>query len=102
LLNLPNEMIIEICRSLCLHCRHERIGELPEEDVAAGIQDQLAISRLSRCSKTLRDIAQPILFHFFARLAQRASQKRLPAFVHTLLWRPDLASSVRSLALWSP
>ncbi|KAM7221625.1 hypothetical protein V8F06_003016 [Rhypophila decipiens] len=103
LLNLPNEMIMEICRSLCLHCRHERIGELSAEDVAAGIQDQLAISRLSRCSKTLRDIAQPILFHFFACLeAQVTACKREAAFIHTLFWRPDLASSVRSLILWSP
>ncbi|KAK4211740.1 hypothetical protein QBC37DRAFT_484385 [Rhypophila decipiens] len=105
-------MIMEICRSLCLHCRHERIGELPNEDVCAGIQDQLAISRLSRCSNRLRVTAQPILFHFFAYLearvaarrweAQVAIQKREAAFIRTLFWRPDLASSVRSLVLWSP
>ena len=58
--------------------------------------------RLSQCSKRLRDITQPVLFHVFhspVRHSSKATHRSLAAFVRILFSRPDLALSVRSLVL---
>ena len=58
--------------------------------------------RLSQCSKRLRDITQPVLFHVFhspVRHSSKATHRSLAAFVRILFSRPDRALSVRSLVL---
>jgi hypothetical protein len=103
LLTLPTELLINISQNLCLHCRVPRIGEVPSHDAATGIREQTALAHLSASSQLLRAVAQPILFHFFHCLADHTTTNyRLLHFVHTLCHRPDLASSVKSLVLWTP
>ncbi|KAK4235450.1 hypothetical protein C8A03DRAFT_17811 [Achaetomium macrosporum] len=117
LLTLPAEILIKISQNLCIHCRVPRIGEIPHDEVpttksprrsphdevATAIHDQTALANLSASSKHLRAVAQPILFHFFHSLAGQIDTRRcLASFIHTLFHRPDLASSVKSLVLWTP
>jgi hypothetical protein len=103
LLTLPAEILINIGQNLCLHCRVPCIGEIPDDDAATGIREQTALANLSACSRLLRSVAQPILFHFFHSLAGVVfTLLRLTQFVHTIYHRPDLAASVRSLVLWTP
>ncbi|KAL2261571.1 hypothetical protein VTK26DRAFT_3878 [Humicola hyalothermophila] len=103
LLILPAEILVKISQNLCLHCRARRIGEIPHDEAAVGIQDQTALANLSASSRRLRTIAQPILFHFFHSLSRHIdTRRRLASFVRALFHRPDLASSVKSLVLWTP
>jgi hypothetical protein len=100
---LPPEILIQICQNLCLHCCHPRIGEVRFKDAAIWLRDQSAIARLSACSRYLREIAQPVLFHFFHSLESLFLLRgRLAVFLRALCLRPDLAKSVKSLVLWSP
>jgi hypothetical protein len=70
ILSLPTELISAICCLLCFHCYGGRVVDATSEAVAAAYEDQRAISALSRCSRGLRDIAQPILFHWYYDLEE--------------------------------
>ncbi len=107
---LPPEVLIEICRNLCLHCRVPYVVGLPLSEIEPAFDDQDALSKLSRCCTRLRDIAQPILFHWYhcqdyeTDINDRFLNSIFPlsVFVHTLMNRPGLAESVRALALYTP
>ncbi|KAL2021831.1 hypothetical protein VTK56DRAFT_6605 [Thermocarpiscus australiensis] len=105
LLDLPAEVISEVCCSLCFHCQQRgTLVEATSAAVRAADQDQQAISRLSRCSKLLRNIALPVLFHWyhgFEREDYPRQLKRLASFVCTIIRKPGLAASVKALALYT-
>lgn len=81
--------------------------------------DKSTLARMCRASRTLRSIAQPILFHYYAsgNLARSVDtdfyedscnwnverwgpeNDKLPAFLRILVTRPDLALCVESLQL---
>ncbi|KAL1838069.1 hypothetical protein VTJ49DRAFT_3089 [Mycothermus thermophilus] len=103
LLSLPTEILIQITQNLCLHCCHPRIGEVPHDEAATAIREQTALANLSAASKHLRAIAQPVLFHFFHCLEGYVKTRhRLTCFIRTMFDRPDLATCVKSLVLWTP
>ena len=81
---LPVEILVSICEFMCPHC---------VETIYMG--DQTSLARLCLASRLFRDIAQPVLFHFYGgshgllrhRILQAVSQ------------RPNLAASMRILNL---
>lgn len=73
--------------------------------------DKITLARMCRASRMLCSIAQPVLFHYYAsgNLARSVrswnvehwspEDDKLPAFLRTLITRPDLALCVKSLQL---
>lgn len=115
--SLPNEIISQISSYLCSHCQNP--GVFPNSNTTSARTSKATLARLCRTSKRLRSIAQPILFHYYAsgNLARSVDtafsahhadwnseywnleDDKLPAFVRTLITRPDLAACVESLQL---
>ncbi len=101
LVNFPS-VLDRICRQLCLHCQVEHVVIAGPDILPGGFENQTALARFSRCSRRLRDIAQPVLFHWYhASGAGSNSQElnRLVTFLHAILQNPTLARSTRALAL---
>lgn len=105
LTDLPNEVVVAILSTLCLchHCSHDgtilRGGPV---NVYMATQSNLtALSSMTKTGRAMRLLAQPVLHHGFpaAIYAARNGRFRLYQFVRTIAIRPDLASSVRFLAL---
>lgn len=115
--DLPVEIVAYICRNLCMHCHRQHVVDLPPGEVECGHDSQQALARLSRTSRHFRDIAQPILFHYYhsgTQLdlasspswwgdtdARKREIETLESFLRTLLRRPDLAKQVRGLAFFA-
>ncbi|KAK4073387.1 uncharacterized protein Triagg1_5213 [Trichoderma aggressivum f. europaeum] len=78
LMDMPNEILLEICENLCSHC----------SDIPTTFQKDL--SNLSMTSKRLRAVALPVLYHdasprntsLFLRTITSAEHKHLAAQVH--------------------
>ncbi|KAF3072721.1 hypothetical protein CFAM422_004795 [Trichoderma lentiforme] len=75
LMEMPNEILLKICKKLCSHCSGFPITF--EKD----------LSSLSMTSKHLRAIALPVLHH-------DASPRKLRSFLRTITEQPDLAAQV--------
>jgi hypothetical protein len=105
LADLPNEVVVAILSTLCLchHCSHDgTILRGNPADVYMATQTNLtALSSVAKTCRAMRLLAQPILHHGIpaAIYAARNGSFRLYQFVRTIAMRPDLASSVRFLAL---
>ncbi|KAJ4289513.1 hypothetical protein N0V88_006996 [Collariella sp. IMI 366227] len=100
---LPTEIINHICCFLCLHCQIDIVVDATSAVVVPAFQDQLVLARLSQCSKRLRGIAQPVLFHWYHGLEKEDYHiqfNRLAAFVRATIQAPRLAKSVRALAFY--
>lgn len=114
LLDLPFEIIAQICRIWCSHCNKAALNSTgdasidpdswntkatllvfdPLGDTRAGdAGEQSTLARLSRTCKYLRAVAQPILYHDFVT----RDNQDLFNFVRTLLQRPDLSLHVQRL-----
>ncbi len=105
LLSLPSEIISSICSLLCFHCRVDCAVSATWDAALRAYSDQVALAYLSRCSKRLRDIAQPILFHWYHDLEDGdhlRQERQLENFVDTIIRNPHLAASVRALAFYQP
>jgi hypothetical protein len=105
ILRLPTELISAICGLFCFHCRGGRVVDATSKAVRAAYEDQMAISALSRCSRGLRDKAQPILFHWYHNLEEKdygRQQIRLERFVEAIIRKPHLAASVNALVFYQP
>ncbi|KAK5996911.1 hypothetical protein PT974_02258 [Cladobotryum mycophilum] len=87
LAKLPVEILDLICAQLCHHCRG--LDGLLGDDDRDG---RLALASLSATSRTLRDVAQPFLFHRLWHPRPFGAD-----FIRTLLNRPDLAAAVKIL-----
>ncbi|CZR45239.1 uncharacterized protein FPRO_15586 [Fusarium proliferatum ET1] len=105
--SLPTEVLQFICAHLCRHCQDKTLiphFELPLTDQSAPDRDTTSanaetlkdLCALSRVSRRLRDVAQPILYHEFPSLELR--ERRLEPFLQTVIARPDLAKVVKTLA----
>ncbi|KAL3477743.1 hypothetical protein BJX99DRAFT_257115 [Aspergillus californicus] len=91
---LPTEILHQIISYLCDHCQ----GRIYLRGLTQ--TSLVPLSLVSKACRRLRDIAQPILFHFFFH--HRAGyQDRLVSFLHTLTSRPDLARAVSILQFHS-
>ncbi|OIW29362.1 hypothetical protein CONLIGDRAFT_643476 [Coniochaeta ligniaria NRRL 30616] len=114
LLDLPFEILAQICQIWCSHCINATLGatgdtsigsdswhtkpaslvfDLAGDGQAGDERGQLTLARLSRTCKHLRAVAQPVLYHDFVT-RERAG---LFNFVRTLLQRPDLGPHVQRL-----
>jgi hypothetical protein len=51
---LPVEVLVQICPSLCLHCRTRFVVEAPVETLEAGCASQKALSSLDKSSRRLQ------------------------------------------------
>ncbi|KAK1854241.1 F-box domain protein [Colletotrichum chrysophilum] len=110
--SLPLELIEHICSLLCPHC--QRLGifsDIVTEDTRSS---QKALAHLCRVSRRVCAVAQPFLFHQYctgnlpaendcglrghARCLPREDDK-LPAFLHSIISRPDLSFHVRTLQI---
>ncbi|KAK7952548.1 uncharacterized protein PG986_008276 [Apiospora aurea] len=110
---LPSEVLIRVFENLCFHCQNP--GKFPTADMKNVRQDKATLARLCRVSTRFRDLAQPILYHYYATgnckhffdqndpqirvFRWQGSNDYLLSFVTTLAARPDLASKVTSLQL---
>lgn len=109
---LPEELIENVCRNLCFHCCHP--GAFPNADTLDVKQSKAALARLCRASKQCARIAQPILYHYYATGNLPSQQElglpddhhslcseddKLPAFLRTVIDRPDLAQLVLTMQL---
>ncbi|KAL7818562.1 hypothetical protein V8C26DRAFT_434361 [Trichoderma gracile] len=87
LLTLPNELLYKICENLCPHCAN--LPLLSRYGYQLAIKTT-ALSCLSKTCRVLREIAQPILYHYVDTI------KYWP-FLRSIIARPDLAAHVRAL-----
>ncbi|KAK3937129.1 hypothetical protein QBC46DRAFT_320156 [Diplogelasinospora grovesii] len=105
---LPTELVLKICECLCLHCQLDCVVAAPSEELMAGLENQKALSCLSRCNRRLCSIAQPVLFHWFEDSTRSRDYtrpigaRRLKRFTLTIVRQPGLAGSVRALFLRAP
>jgi hypothetical protein len=65
LAGLPAEVLVDICRQLCLHCQVEHVVDASREAIQTSREGQSALAALSGTCKTLRNVAQPVLFHMY-------------------------------------
>src|SRR5689334_10947402 len=103
IVDLPSEILDGICRLLCLHCRDEHVVLAGPDILPAALEDQRAIARFSRCSRRLRGLAQPVLFHWYHGHEEHdeiEERDRLASFVRAIVRNPTLAASTRALALY--
>ena len=111
---LPTEIIHRICTHLCDHC--DSPHSFPHAETWDVRGRKAALANLSTTSSRFRDIAQPVLFHYFAsgtlpprgyspeydsKLTREFSERarKLPLFLRSAVQRPDLASRVKALQL---
>ncbi|KAI0471014.1 hypothetical protein GGR56DRAFT_125432 [Xylariaceae sp. FL0804] len=90
LLDLPNEVVHEICRMFCHHCT------IPDNDsyrfLPAWVREhRFALTSLSRSCRLLRAVAQPLLYHELW-LEYSGPHYQL---LRTLMENPTLAQHVR-------
>ncbi|KAG7293650.1 hypothetical protein NEMBOFW57_003705 [Staphylotrichum longicolle] len=111
----PYELVDRICQHLCPRCQSP--DSFPPADTTETRQAKTALARLSRTCKTMRVIAQPFVFHYYATgnfpeiftadwggyqydgddWPERVG--RLPRFLRSIIKRPDLAKCVQALQL---
>lgn len=124
---IPNEILLEICGYLCLHCQLQHFIDLPHTTWEEGRIGKGSLVSLSSTCRHLRDIAQPILFHYYysgnalgsvqadfdylvyytdsygkaehIKKATHVENGSMISFLHSVVRRPHLAKSVRVLAL---
>ncbi|KAK7751148.1 hypothetical protein SLS62_006978 [Diatrype stigma] len=64
--------------------------------------DQKTLANLSRCSKRLQALAQPVLFHYFHtgidRMTFAESMRPMLSFLRAIVQKPHLARAVQALA----
>ena len=113
--NLPADLVLRICQSLCRHC--ESPNAFPHLEIWAIREDKGALANLAATCSWCRSFAQPVLFHYFAtgNLVPRNPRQRdginshprdfpardgmLPLFIRSAIQRPDLAAKVKALQL---
>ncbi|KAJ0382203.1 hypothetical protein COL922a_013041 [Colletotrichum nupharicola] len=113
LLDLPAEILNQICEQLCYYCRNPRhfVNAYEEESV----EDKRVLAKLCRTSRILLNLGQPVLYHYYATgnlapvvengIERRSMPRRMPdddklaLFLRTIIERPDLNQMVRSLQL---
>lgn len=105
---LPAEIWLHICKQLCIHCDCKEMPDFSfprhnldfkdsrEYEKSKYQQGTSALAALSLTSRGMRDIAQPILHHCFY---DNSTQNKTSKFLRTLISQPQLAHSVRVLAL---
>lgn len=93
LTSLPFEILKLICQSLCAHCWNPSAcpSRLAFEAQYEGIS---ALKTVSETCKTLKSIAQPIMFH---RPCLHIRTHKLGSFVRLVRQRPDLANCVKQI-----
>lgn len=103
--HLPPEILHMIFSNLCIHCYNPLPSLMPDLNTSLCRVDKSTLAHLCRASKTFRDIAQPVLFHYFVlnttayQFRVRRLRAQLLKFLRVLCVRPDLAQAVRALGL---
>ncbi len=94
---LPVELKIVVCSQLCAHCTGTTRA-YPSRKLTELQENLDTLSSLSKTSRLLRNIAQPILHHHFP-FRRGYAITHLYLFIRTLVTQPDLASDVCMLSL---
>ena len=103
IIDLPTEILDAIYRLLCHHCQVEHVVLAKSWDLQDDLgpfADQRAIAQFSQCCRRLRDVAQPVLFHWYHGDEDEIDDvqtSRLGSFVGAILRRPTLAAATRAL-----
>ncbi|MBE3047135.1 hypothetical protein IMZ48_32350 [Candidatus Bathyarchaeota archaeon] len=102
----------QIWSLLCLHCQDPEA--FPHADSPDVRLNKASLSRLARTSKRMYDIVQPFVYHYYAtgnlpvKIANGiekdsttypSDDDKLPAFLRTVIQRPDLAAHATALQL---
>ncbi|KXH25697.1 hypothetical protein CSAL01_03670 [Colletotrichum salicis] len=107
LTNLPIEILNNICTSLCCHCRQNKVKldkpsapDISNEDYS----ERLGLRNLCLTSRSLRYIAQPILYHVFLHHCNMNWKKkethlipRLFRLLRTINENPHLSFCIKSI-----
>ncbi|KAH0431658.1 hypothetical protein CcaCcLH18_06962 [Colletotrichum camelliae] len=64
LLDLPSEILSQICEELCYHCRNPRHFVNADEEDSIG--DKRALAKLCCTGCALLNLGQPVLCHYYA------------------------------------
>ncbi|KAH8897743.1 hypothetical protein GQ53DRAFT_884556 [Thozetella sp. PMI_491] len=99
---MPVEILHLICSHLCLHCQRSHIVDLLHDVLEAARAGQKALAKLSRACQALRAAVQPVLFHHYYSdqdAIMSPDDDMMVPFLLSAVARPDLAASVRALAL---
>ncbi|CVL03745.1 uncharacterized protein FMAN_15021 [Fusarium mangiferae] len=105
--SLPTEVLQSICAHFCRHCRGDVLITLKNHPwtyettsdgniIVANAEPAQDLCALSRVSRRLRDVAQPVLYHEFPNFEHR--ERRLEPFLIAVASRPDLARAVKVMA----
>ncbi|KAF1993328.1 hypothetical protein P154DRAFT_625525 [Amniculicola lignicola CBS 123094] len=110
---LPDDLLIQIFSIFCFHCHHP--SQFPHSDSHDVRTNKQTLAYLSRTSRDLQKIAQPILYHYFATGNLQKETKIyqghdgverqfpepdfLPQFLRTMIQRPDLASRIVAMQM---
>ncbi|KAK3363210.1 hypothetical protein B0T25DRAFT_491669 [Lasiosphaeria hispida] len=104
--HLPTEIILHICRFLCLHCQLPRVVDAPPCLYDQAASGQKALAHISRSCRRMQDIAQMTLFHWFhSRRCEDGSPdpvQGLESFLQAIIQHPHLARSVEALTFLVP
>lgn len=89
-LRLPPEIQHAVCAELCVHCNYSGWDLSIEyfQETQGWPWSYRDLARLSRTSRALRALAQPLLYHVFP-------SRNCGRFLRTIFERPDLASGVK-------
>jgi hypothetical protein len=117
--HLPTEILSSICEFLCLHCRTGCVANQDRGVVRAGQHDQRTLAHLARTCKKLREVAQPVLFHWYhsgciptkrslskwewdgMTSGSQAEDDQLMPFLRSVGELPALAAAVQSFVLFT-
>ncbi|KAF5004140.1 hypothetical protein FDECE_9354 [Fusarium decemcellulare] len=109
-LDLPNEIVSEICEYLCFHCVHGpgvscewaafdgETGSAIDFDVIYPPCKQ-TLAWLCRTSRRMNQVASPILYGFFIEPSFMWTRQQGIKFLHTICHRPDLAKPLKHAIL---
>nr|RBR01192.1 hypothetical protein FVER53263_20802 [Fusarium verticillioides] len=105
--SLPIEVLQSICAQFCRHCRGDTLIAHPKKPwtyetasdfniTSVPAKPSQDLCSLSRVSRRLRDVAQPVLYHEFPKFEHR--ERGLELFLQTVTSRQDLARTVKVMA----
>jgi hypothetical protein len=103
-LRLPTEMLSLTAESFCVHCEGQTVQGEIRFNAPTARENKTALSRLSRVCWRLREVCEPILYHYYSAsnlpcAARPQTNDKLVVFVHNILRNPALAVAVRALQL---
>ncbi|KAK0648141.1 hypothetical protein B0T16DRAFT_455637 [Cercophora newfieldiana] len=101
LLNLPKEILCEICAYLCAHCCGT-IHSFPESKNTNARRPTHDLAALCRTSHHLYNVAKSYLYHFIRWTAEQTRTPPLFELTNEVITSPELVQSIRAIEYHCP